>query len=127
MQENSENRLEVVVEILNKMQNSKDIISREINVASRRVDFVFLQDLTSYAVISEYIIKPLQKINELPKTENALINYLVKDVICGGDIISAYGDHNRIVRDCEIYKESYGFAKPYYVRGNQIRYIKTLF
>ena len=87
MQENSENRLEVVVEILNKMQNSKDITSREINVASRRVDFVFLQDLTSYAVISEYIIKPLQKINELPKTENALINYLVKDVICGREVV----------------------------------------
>lgn len=54
-----------------------------------------------------------------------LKNTSIKDVICGGDVISAYGDHNRIVRDCEIYKESYGFAKPYYVRGNHDNYAKV--
>lgn len=60
-----------------------------------------------------------------PKMIDSILKYTsIKDVICGGDVISAYGDHNRIVRDCEIYKESYGFAKPYYVRGNHDNYVK---
>lgn len=57
--------------------------------------------------------------------DSILKNTSIKDVICGGDVISAYGDHNRIVKDCEIYKESYGFAKPYYVRGNHDNYAKA--
>lgn len=61
-----------------------------------------------------------------PKMIDSILKHTsIKDVICGGDVISAYGDHNRIVRDCEIYKESYGFAKPYYVRGNHDNYAKA--
>lgn len=84
--ENNKNNLIDVQNILNKMQNSKDIVSREILVANKRVGMVFLQDLTSYSVISEYVIKPLLEISKMPNEENEAVTYLIKDVIQGREV-----------------------------------------
>ncbi|MBQ8749002.1 MAG: spore germination protein [Clostridia bacterium] len=80
------NRLQFVQDLMEKMQNSKDLISREFMVCGKRANIVFLQDLTSYPIISEYLIKPLLKLQEMPSNENELITYLTKDVIQGREV-----------------------------------------
>ena len=97
------------------MTEKNTLVNTKMDSISNCLAFVFFTDshIGSNKLISPKMIDSILK------------NTSVKDVICGGDVISAYGDHNRIVRDCEIYKESYGFAKPYYVRGNHDNYAKA--
>lgn len=96
------------------MAEKNTLVNSKMDLISNCLAFVFFTDshIDSNKLRSSNMIYSILK------------NTSVKDVICGGDVISAYGDHNRIVRDCEIYKESYGFAKPYYVRGNHDNYAK---
>lgn len=96
------------------MVEKNALVNSKMDLINNCLAFVFFTDphITSNKLKSAKMIYSI------------LRNTSIKDVICGGDVISAYGDHNRIVRDCEIYKESYGFAKPYYVRGNHDNYAK---
>lgn len=97
------------------MDEKNTLVNSKMDLISNCLAFVFFTDphIDSNKLRSPNMIYSILK------------NTSVKDVICGGDVISAYGDHNRIVKDCEIYKESYGFAKPYYVRGNHDNYAKA--
>lgn len=52
-------------------------------------------------------------------------NTSVKDVICGGDVISAYGNEASMVTDCETYKKYWGELEPYFTRGNHDIYAKV--
>lgn len=90
-----------MVEKNNKVNNLMDNIDN-------CVSFVFLTDqhLYSNAKNSGYMIK------------NIIENTAVKDVINGGDIISAYGNELSIKDDCEKYNKYWGFLNPYFVRGN---------
>ena len=85
-QNGGQDRLKFTKQVLQEMENSKDIMSREIVAGGRKVDLVFLQDLTSYAVISEYIIKPLILCKDFSKNGKNLIEYLAKDVILGRQV-----------------------------------------
>ena len=96
------------------MTEKNTLVNTKMDLISNCLAFVFFTD----PHIGSNKLKSPKMIDSILK------NTSVKDVICGGDVISAYGGHNRIVRDCEIYKESYGFAKPYYVRGNHDNYAK---
>ncbi|MGN1227473.1 MAG: spore germination protein [Christensenellales bacterium] len=84
--QNSEDRIKIVQDIVDKMQNSEDMVTREILVAGKRAGIIFLQDLTSYPIISEYVIKPLLRLEELPQDESELITYLTKEVIQGREV-----------------------------------------
>lgn len=96
------------------MAEKNTLVNSKMDLISNCLAFVFFTDshITNNKLRSPNMIYSILK------------NTSIKDVICGGDVISAYGDHNRIVRDCEVHKELYGFAKPYYVRGNHDNYAK---
>ena len=81
-----QNKVKIFTQGLLENENSKDIVSREIIAGGRKIDLVFLQDLTSYAVISEYIIKPLMLCGKFNEIKGNLIEYLTKDVILGRQV-----------------------------------------
>ncbi len=53
-----------------------------------------------------------------------LENTPVRDVVFGGDIISSYGVEADAVAQKDMYHAAYGFAHPYFVRGNHDVYNK---
>ena len=73
----------------------------------------------------EEVIEFLHR-NDMNEINSIIENTSVEDVVCGGDIISAYGGDYEILRDEKTYKKCFGFAKPYYVRGNHDCYAKSV-
>ena len=98
------------------LNNKNDTVNQKMDSIDNCVAFVFFTDLHFWS-------------NKLksPAIINSIIeNTSVEDVICGGDIISAYGGDYEILRDEKTYKKCFGFAKPYYVRGNHDCYAKSV-
>ena len=90
-----------MVEKNNKVNNLMDSISNCVSFA-----FITDQHLYSNAKKSGYMIK------------NIIENTPIRDVINGGDVISAYGTEESIYDDCIKYHKYWGFLNPYFVRGN---------
>lgn len=92
-----------------------DRVNTRMDTISNCASFVFFTDphISSNEKHSGEMIK------------NIIKNTGVKDIICGGDIISAYGTENSIISDCEVYKTIWGDLRPYYVRGNHDIYAKA--
>lgn len=90
-----------MVEKNNKVNNLMDSISNCVSFA-----FITDQHLYSNAKNSGYMIK------------NIIENTPIRDVINGGDVISAYGTEESIYDDCNKYHKYWGFLNPYFVRGN---------
>ena len=96
------------------LENKHKRVNEIMDTVSDCVSFIFFTDqhLYSNAKNSGYIMRDI-----LSKTA-------VRDVINGGDTISAYGNETQIIDDCEKYRKYWGGLNPYYVRGNHDIYVK---
>ena len=90
------------------------MVSNNISLINNYMDdnnveaFVFLSDMhiNENSLSSSAIIR------------NIIDNTSINTIINGGDTISSWIDENKAMKDIENYNKYYGFAKPYYCRGN---------
>ena len=79
------NGLPTTKKILNKLHNSADVVCREIKVADKNANVVFVQDITDFAIINEFILEPLTKVGKVEKGV-FLPEFLMKEVLLGREV-----------------------------------------
>lgn len=77
-------KLKLSKKILDKLHNCADIKYRVVNVAELTANIIFAQDITDYVIIDEHIIRPLQQVNAIDKSN--LPNYILQNVIHGREV-----------------------------------------
>lgn len=70
--------------ILNRLKNCEDVVCRKLKIKNQIISVIFVQNITSYNIISDFIIKPISQIQKIPKTN--FIDFLAKEVICGREV-----------------------------------------
>lgn len=74
----------LVKQIKSKLKNSSDIINRTIYLMDLKIELVYIQDITSYDIISNYIIKPITECEEIDK--NNIIDDLTNNIVAGREV-----------------------------------------
>lgn len=90
------------------VSNNIDAINEYMDKNSKVETFMFLSDMH----MSENTLSSSAIIREI------INNTSVRTVINGGDTISSWIDESKALDDINNYNKHYGFAKPYYCRGN---------
>lgn len=76
--------VELTQNILDKLNNNSDVVCRNLLISGKKIDVVYIKDISSYEIISQDILLPLSRVDKLD--ENVDIDYINKSVLTAGNI-----------------------------------------
>lgn len=77
--------LEIAKKIKNKVHQTEDIVCRELKFLDKLANVMFIQDITDFQIISDYIIKPLQNLEQVD-TDLNFADFVAQEVVQGREV-----------------------------------------